>query len=869
MAIKTSSQSLLSRGSTTTAISGFGGGGTTSSGSITINSVVYLAANGTPLIANAAPTTGNSVIKIVGSGFALTSNVYLNGLLQPAAALTFIDSTEFRLNMPVLTSNTYSLMIFNSSTAGAIYYQGVRFDPYPIWSTGSYVNTSASINVQLLVTGYGSGTVTFGVSSGNTLPSGVTLSSSGLLSGTVTQSDATSIYNFYVDAIDSENEITTQQISLTVNINDPYFYLNSTTLNFERTANSTTNFNIVDSSNNNYTVTTTSYFTQGSQNPFGFGTWSMDFSNSMAYATTPASANLNIGTANFTVEAWVYPFAFGDVASGYAGNIRGVFSFGDANYFGLNTSGVPVYQGTAFGSTAISTYAWTHIAWSRVGSTLTCYVNGTSIGTQSVSSSIGNSSTKNTMGGHSDTYYFYGYISNLRVLNGTGLYTGNFTTPTLPLSNIANTQLLVCQASSFRDSSNNNFAVTRRYNLARSAANVPNIIRFNPFGVSGNAYSVSANATYHGSMDFTYGNYNAGLTVSAPISCPGEFTWECYAYVPYIPSSIGWLQFNLTEGPYRWGGWVTTDGTVQANLYGSGNQGFTGAGAVITGAWSHYAFTRDGTGTVRFFRDGVVLGSTSIGNQYGSQLGNGTGVYLNGPGITCDVKFYQGVCLYASAFTPTWQPLENSNNPTIFLKGTNGVVYDHTLLNNYRLVNATSNTTVIKNGTASIGFTGSSSYMYSAVASSSSGTQSYLNRDFTVEAWVYFNTVASAQPIMAYGTSGASSQLLFSLSNTLGLRWNFSGATTDINQGSASGWTTGTWYHVAATRVGTQITLWKNGANVASGTASTSYGGVDLYVGGSTGDSLYMNGNIDDFRITNGQARYTTTFSPPTSITLQ
>ena len=112
-------------------------------------------------------------------------------------------------------------------------------------------------------------------------------------------------------------------------------------------------------------------------------------------------------------------------------------------------------------------------------------------------------------------------------------------------------------------------------------------------------------------------------------------------------------------------------------------------------------------------------------------------------------------------------------------------------------------------------------------------------------------------------------QLLFSFNNTLGLRWNYAGATTNINQGSASGWTTGTWYHVAATRVGTQITLWKDGANVASGTASTTYGGLDLYVGGSIGDAVYMNGNIDDFRITNGYARYTTPFAPPIAIFTQ
>ena len=166
---------LVVGGNNITGASGAGGG-------IVISSVVYLAANGTPLIANAAPTTGNSVIKIIGSGFAANANVFLNGLLQPSANVTFVDSTELRLNMPPLESNTYSLFTFNTAGAGAVYYSGVRFDPYPIWTTGGYSVYSVPISTQLLVTGYGSGSISFSLASGNTLPSGLSLAANGLLS---------------------------------------------------------------------------------------------------------------------------------------------------------------------------------------------------------------------------------------------------------------------------------------------------------------------------------------------------------------------------------------------------------------------------------------------------------------------------------------------------------------------------------------------------------------------------------------------------------------------------------------------------------------------------------------------------------------
>jgi hypothetical protein len=219
MAIKTSSQSLLSRGSTTTAISGFGGG-TSLGGSSTITSISYLAANGVALTANAAPTVSNSLIKIVGTGFTSGANVYLNGLLQPSANVTFVNSTELRLNMPPLTTNTYSLMAFDSTGAGTVYYPGVRFDPYPLWGNTVF-NLTTAVSQQLTVTDYGSGSVTFSLASGNTLPSGLTLSANGLMSGTVTAGT----YTFYVNAIDSENEISPQQVTLIAVTNISVEYL--------------------------------------------------------------------------------------------------------------------------------------------------------------------------------------------------------------------------------------------------------------------------------------------------------------------------------------------------------------------------------------------------------------------------------------------------------------------------------------------------------------------------------------------------------------------------------------------------------------------------------------------------------------------
>jgi hypothetical protein len=55
--------------------------------------------------------------------------------------------------------------------------------------------------------------------------------------------------------------------------------------------------------------------------------------------------------------------------------------------------------------------------------------------------------------------HFSGYISNLRIVKGTALYTESFVPTTGPLTNITGTSLLTCQNSAPIDNSNNNFTI--------------------------------------------------------------------------------------------------------------------------------------------------------------------------------------------------------------------------------------------------------------------------------------------------------------------------------------------------------------------------------------------------------------------------
>jgi len=78
--------------------------------------------------------------------------------------------------------------------------------------------------------------------------------------------------------------------------------------------------------------------------------------------------------------------------------------------------------------------------------------------------------------------------------------------------------------------------------------------------------------------------------------------------------------------------------------------------------------------------------------------------------------------------------------------------------------------------------------------------------------------------------------------------------------------TTGTWQHLAFVNDGTNIKIYLNGTNVGTQAVltPTSYVGP-LAIGLRSDSTLPLNGYIDDLRITKGVARYTASFTPPTS----
>lgn len=190
------------------------------------------------------------------------------------------------------------------------------------------------------------------------------------------------------------------------------------------------------------------------------GSGSINFSSSGKF-TIANNAAFQFNSGNFTIEAFVY----GTSWSGYQLIAKCADDNSWANGWAFNLyNGIPqIYiQGSpvAVGTTSIGTSSFTHIAVVRNGTTVTIYVNGSSVATATSLATITPTQPLSVAGEISSASFFLnGYISNLRVIKGSAIYTSNFTAPTSPLTSVSGTSLLLNSVSGafLADSSGNGF----------------------------------------------------------------------------------------------------------------------------------------------------------------------------------------------------------------------------------------------------------------------------------------------------------------------------------------------------------------------------------------------------------------------------
>ena len=647
----------------------------------------------------------------------------------------------------------------------------------------------------------------------------------------------------------------------------------------------------------NFPITNTGTVTAGnSVIPFA-STYSYQFNGSSQYLTIPANSAFAFGTGDFTVECWIYPISFN--------SYNGIIDLRDSNpgvcvvYWSngtleFGTSG-SVYLQSASG--VILSGRWTHIACVRYSGFKYIYVNGAQVARTADSQNNTSTSGLVYIGRTNDGYYVNGYISNLRMVKGSALYSSNFVPTTSALTAITNTSLLTCQYAELYDASTNKLAITNTGSTPASPQN--------PFG---NYY-----ASFNGSSQYLSTPYNSAWSIPAG----GAFCMEAWVYMTSQGGFYSILSMNWNAGSSvsSWG-FAIDNNFPQLPIPGSG-QGSTyymlsrtSSNTFPLNTWTHVAITRDSTGAVRSFINGLMNGyyftALTTGSGQGMTAASGTlyvatttnqyaGSYF--PGYLSNVRFVNGSVPSAYATSATTLGTQAFAVPTTPLTA---VTNTKLLTCQYAdIVDSSTNVFPITNtGTVKTYLTDTFSGIVSGVnyaqknyslKLNTTSTNQYVDTyhasnfafgtgDFTIESWIYLDnsfkslSLESVGVVAWFGDNGGNPSGLFAQMGSDRLSISRPGYATNVYL-RYPGATTGTpylqyntWYHLAITR---QSATWKIFLNGVQGTTDSatdySINTTSVRFGGSPTTSFAFPGYISNLRVVKGVAVYTGTFTPSTT----
>lgn len=641
-----------------------------------------------------------------------------------------------------------------------------------------------------------------------------------------------------------------------------------------------------DSSSNNFTVTRVGGALQGTFSPYG-DNWSCYFDNSntslVANGTT-SSGNFPTGT-DFTIEFWwrskLVNSGTGPIIGKhlFQGNSNDAWLVSMTGAYKLTFEYVVSGGGSSLtpvtSTTSIMDCKWHHCAISRTGTTYRIFIDGALEQTATNSTAISQGTHNITFPGVTtivgQNYAALGYISNLRIVKGTCLYTSSFTPSATPLTSVTNTLLLTCQSNRFKDNGPNAYSITTQQpNFGK-----PTVQRFSPFAPT-SAYSsttLGGSGYFDGDVDsITVPNHSAFDIGS------GAFTIEAWVYL------FGNNNYGLILGK-----WYNGFGLRQAPttfypqfMYTSNGSdeivALSGSSALPLYEWVHVAAARNTSNTFSLFVNGArvatnssftaTIFNTSVNFRVGGEGGGATG---STRGYVTDARLVKGTAVYdptQTTLTVPTAPLTAVSNTSFLCNFKNAAIIDNATMAVLDTVgNAQIDTTTKKFGTGSLEFDGTGDWLYipdtvNFIGNSVwDGNKQLRTGNFTIECWLYLSATGTARGIIGKGTSTTGWLLSTNSSNAVVFTY---GTSTITSTGTLSG---STWYHIAVVREGTganQTKIYINGTNDGTGTVSTDFSQTNgIYVGANRTGGDPMNGYIDDLRITNGVARYTANFTPP------
>jgi hypothetical protein len=623
--------------------------------------------------------------------------------------------------------------------------------------------------------------------------------------------------------------------------------------------------NQVDASTNTHTITENGNVTSTAFTPYHPGGYSVHFNDGYYDIAVTDSTDFDFGTGDFTMEGWYY------CTNSTTDNYLLSFSTTSGNgHFGVNfyqgSWRVGLFNGSLItGTTGVESNVWHHFAWVRESGVFKFYIDGTQVGSDVSYSSALDCSGTFKIGAYQGSVYggFWGYLSDIRIVKGTAVYTGNFTAPTGRLTAISNTVLLACHLPYFADGSSSDHTLTPNPN---SYVNGDlSIKRFGPYDYLG---YTKAN---HGGSVYLDGSGDYLITGTGVTSIDaGDYTVELWWYpATTVTQQQTLLHFNA-GGSGGTNIWCNTSGQLVIDNGTVGQSAFAGANFVLR-QWNHVVVTRSGSTTTGYI-NGVVAGSNTYTPAASDrvQIGRYNSTFHT-VGYIADFRYVAGTVVYTSAFTPPTATLTAITNTQLL-----------TCTNKNDIWDASSGNLLTKSGDVTSSdtqrkFISSSATYFDGTGDSISFTAGYDDplynfgtHDWTLEGWFYIQTLSGGRNLFSFLRASANEATPHIYTQNTDLRYYVLG--TDRISGS-SALTVNTWHHIAATRSGNDHKLFVDGTQVGgTWTNAQTYvqgrpvlGDYHSSLGNLTGGSNLLHGYAQDFRITKGLARYTSNFTPPTT----
>jgi hypothetical protein len=424
--------------------------------------------------------------------------------------------------------------------------------------------------------------------------------------------------------------------------------------------------------------------------------------------TLVSDTDLSFGTGDFTIEAYAY-------LKGYS-NGPYLFDFRDSGSDTGTTNRVVMYVDSSAGTlrfwlngsaritdSQVRVNSWNHYALVRSGSTTTLYVNGISQGTYSDSTNYSGAPVVIGQRQGTASQSWDGFISNVRIVKGTALYTSRFTPPIAPLTNVTNTKLLCCQditefkngAQPILNTNATGITTTSGTRVDPYASSLVFALPLNGSNggttftdlhatikgsgsaksveVTGNTQTSTTQSQYYGSSGYFDGAGNDYLTLldSSDFAFgSGDFTIEAWVY----PQGSGVreisAQCNSSGGGASFGHFleVLGDGRVNGGGFNPGDNYInvtTASPDVLSNdRWYHVAMVRDGNSLILYI-DGTKRATTSVTGKSFTDSSNSYAIGRAGElnnyywqGYIQDYRVYKGAAKYTSNFNVTAPSVE-------------------------------------------------------------------------------------------------------------------------------------------------------------------------------------------------------------------